>query len=264
MGLFSGSISAWIVLSHNPPEINTKSKLALFCAFYDRDLLRFTFHWPLTTVLVLLGHHSPATRHSPLAAGRKLGLFSGSNSAWIVLSHNMPETNTKSKLALFCAFYDRDLLRFAFHWPLTTCHKFSCYGPPFSRHSPLAAGRKLGSFSGSNSAWFDLSHNMPEINTKSKLALFFAFLSPPTPYLRIHWPLCFRPTPHAPRCPGQRVQALHRNLPRWLLPDTDRRLRKTERGPIPTNEPSILSMSQNQAIRAEKSIRFPGSPPPNS
>ena len=100
-------------------------------------------------------------------------------------------------------------------------------------HPPLATcrGPKLGLFSGSILAWFDLSHDLPEINTKSKLALFCAFLSPPTPCLRIHRLLCFRPTPHAPRCPGQRVQALHRNLPRWLLPDTDRRIAKDRTGP---------------------------------
>jgi hypothetical protein len=43
----------------------------------------------------------------------------------------------------FCSatFYHRDVLRFAFHWPLATGH-----WPPFSRHSPSVAGRKLALF----------------------------------------------------------------------------------------------------------------------
>src|SRR5271157_196780 len=57
------------------------------------------------------------------------------------------------------------------------------------------------------------------------------------------------PTP-VPAGSGRAQTLLH-----WLLSDTDRQLSKTERGPISTNCPSILSISPNQAIPAEKSIR---------
>jgi hypothetical protein len=72
---------------------------------------------------------------------------------------------------------------------------------------PHPASRKLGSFSCSISAWFVLSRNIPEINTKSRLALFGAFLSPPVPFLQdsrttIHSPLTSPPTFHAPRSSG--------------------------------------------------------------
>ena len=51
-------------------------------------------------------------------------------------------------------------------------------------------------------------------------------------------------------------------LPRWLLPSTDRRIAKNERGPISTSGASIFSMSlkfsmlPNQEIPSDKSIPF--------
>src|SRR5208337_1133251 len=58
----------------------------------------------------LATRHSPLfSRHSPPATGRGKNWlrFSGSISPWLVLSHNMPTTNTTdttSELALFCHF----------------------------------------------------------------------------------------------------------------------------------------------------------------
>ncbi len=47
--------------------------------------------------------------------------------------------------------------------------------------------------------------------------------------------------PHAPRpTPGPAGSDRSQTLPRWLLPATDRRIAKTERGPISTSDPSIL------------------------
>src|SRR5208282_1230943 len=64
---------------------------------------------------------------------------------------------------------DLPLFAFTGHWPLFFCS------------APLAAGRKLASFSWATSAWFVLSHYIPKVNAKSKLALFGAFLSPRSP-----------------------------------------------------------------------------------
>ena len=72
-------------------------------------------------------------------------------------------------------------------------------------------------------------------------------------WLAPHVPLATVLPPHAPRR-HQRGQVV-RDPPHWLLPDTDRQLSKIERGPITTNGPSILSISPNRAIPAEKSIR---------
>ena len=100
----------------------------------------------------------------------------------------------------------------------------------------------MGSFSGSIPPYFVLSHNMSTINTTSNWLRFGAFLSLPVPCLRLHWPLttvywplftCHWPefSRHSPLPPT--------TLPRWLLPGTDRRIAKTERGPISTSGPSI-------------------------
>src|SRR5271157_1633583 len=45
-------------------------------------------------------------------------------------------------------------------------------------------------------------------------------------------------------------------LARWLLPDTDSRIGKDRTGPDLEERPLSISMSPNQAIPAEKSIRF--------
>ena len=134
----------------------------------------------------------------------------------------------------------------------------------------------MGLFSCSIPPWFVLSCNLPTTNARAIWLCFSAFLSPPAPCLRLHGALTTghyspapRPTPHAPRpTPHAPRSTLHAppsagtsgvrscaDPPHWLLPDTDRQLSKTERGPISTNDPSILSISPNQAIPAEKSIR---------
>jgi len=76
----------------------------------------------------------------------------------------------------------------------------------------IAAGRKLGSFSGSIPPSFVLSYNMPMINTTSNWLCSGAFRSPPA--------LCFRFTGHsslatghwppAPRSSGSAVDAARR------------------------------------------------------
>ena len=96
------------------------------------------------------------------------------------------------------------------------------------------------------------------INTTGKLASFCRFSlttgSLPSDSLATdHWPLFFRPTP-APAPPAGSGRA--QTLPRWLLPDTDRRIGKDRTGPDLHERPSTLSMSPNQATLAEKSIRF--------
>ena len=60
--------------------------------------------------------------------------------------------------------------------------------------------------------------------------------------------------PHATRASGFRLSTGTCPAGYYLIPTAE--LRMTKRGPISTNEPSILSMSQNQAIRSDKSIRF--------
>ena len=48
-----------------------------------------------------------------------------------------------------------------------------------------------------------------------------------------------------------------RRLPlRWLLPDTDRRIVKDRTGSNLDEHPVYISMSPNQAISLDKSIRF--------
>jgi hypothetical protein len=113
-------------------------------------------------------------------------------------------------------------------WPPTSSW------PLFSRPTPHAASRELGSFFRSIWPLFVLNPYVPTTNTRSIWLRFGAFLSPSAPFLGIHWPLCFRPTLHAPRLtlhapPAGSGRA--RTLPRWLLPDTDRRIEKDRTGP---------------------------------
>ena len=61
--------------------------------------------------------------------------------------------------------------------------------------------------------------------------------------------------PHAARGSGFKLSTGTCPSGYYLTPTAE--LRMIERGPISTNEPSILSMSQNRAIRPEKSICFP-------
>ena len=103
--------------------------------------------------------------------------------------------------------------------------------PP--RPTPLPSAGNWVRFSCWIPPLFVLSHSLPMINTTGKLGSFCAFLSPLAPSLRIHWPQFSPPlaTRHSPLPPT--------TLPRWRLHDTDRRLSKTERGPISTSGPSI-------------------------
>src|SRR5271157_4165248 len=103
----------------------------------------------------------------------------------------------------------------------------------------IAAGR--------NMSMINTTSNWLALFTHSLFRLFLAFAG--------HWSLSSRPTPHAPRRQGQRGQVVRRPSPTGycLTPTAD--LSKIGRGPISTNGPSILSMSPNQAIPAEKSIR---------
>src|SRR5271157_1727918 len=61
------------------------------------------------------------------------------------------------------------------------------------------------------------------------------------------------PRPHAPPAGSGRA----RTLPRWRVPDTDRRIEKDGTGPDLEERPLYFIMSPNQAIPVEKSILFP-------
>jgi hypothetical protein len=63
-------------------------------------------------------------------------------------------------------------------------------------------------------------------------------------------------SPAARSAPRQRDQVVRRPFPAGycLTPTAD--LSKTERGPISTSGPSLFSMSPNQAIVSDNSIRF--------
>ena len=117
------------------------------------------------------------------------------------------------------------------HWPL------------FSRPAPHVAGSELGLFSCSIPSWFVLSNNLSTTNTRAIWLCFGAFLSPPYSPFRFHWPQttdywslfsCHWPlfSRHSP-LPSK-------TLPRWLLPDTNRRIAEDRMGPISTSGPSIL------------------------
>src|SRR5271157_3117190 len=68
-----------------------------------------------------------------------------------------------------------------------------------------------------------------------------------------NWPLFSHPTRHAPRPkPHQRGQVVRGPSPPGYCLTPTAELAKTERGPISTSGPSICSMSQNQAIPADK------------
>ena len=74
-----------------------------------------------------------------------------------------------------------------------------------------------------------------------------------------HYPQ--RSTLHAPRHPrrhppGPAGAGRAQTLPRWLLPGTNRRIAKDRTGPDLDERPLYFSMSPNQAIPADKSIRF--------
>src|SRR5208283_1883927 len=72
-------------------------------------------------------------RPSRLAAGRGMGLFSGSIPPWFVLSNNLSTTNTQAIWLCSGAFLSAPVPSHRIHWPLTTV-----LVPLFSRHSPHA------------------------------------------------------------------------------------------------------------------------------
>ena len=92
--------------------------------------------------------------------------------------------------------------------------------------------------------------------TPGQLALFWSFSSRRLCLFNFtgYWPLVtvLMPLTTYPA----RLAATSQTFPRWLLPDTDRRIVKTERDPISTNGSVYFSMSPNQAISSDKSIRF--------
>ena len=59
MGLFSGSIPPWFVLSNNLSTINTRAIWLCFGAFLSPPASSLQFHWPLITILP---SHAPRPR----------------------------------------------------------------------------------------------------------------------------------------------------------------------------------------------------------
>jgi hypothetical protein len=133
-----------------------------------------------------------------------------------------------------------------------------------SRATRLPPAGNWVRFSCSIPRLFVLSHNMPMINTTGKLGSFWRFSITAgslrsdslATILSLH---ASRSMPHAPPAGTGRARTLPAGC---CLPPTVK-LSKTERDPISTSGPSILSMSPNQAIPTEKSIRFPHSPLPD-
>src|SRR5208337_1609182 len=62
MGLFSGSVPPWFVLSNNLSTTNTRAIWLCFGAFLSPPASSLQFHWPLAT-----DHHSPVPRSTPHA-----------------------------------------------------------------------------------------------------------------------------------------------------------------------------------------------------
>ncbi len=125
------------------------------------------------------------------------------------------------------------------------CSRATDHWPLFSRPAPHAAGRELALFFCPIPPWFVLSCNLSRTNARAIWLCFGAFLAPPVPTLRIHWPLAtvlvllttILPS-HAPRR-DQRGQVMRRPSPTGycLTPTVD--LSKTEQGPISTNGPLL-------------------------
>ena len=158
---------------------------------------------------------------------------------------------------------DLPLFAFSGHRQLTTVL------PP---HAPRR-GQRIGFVFCSIPPSFVLSHFTPVTNTTSNWLCFGAFLSPPVPFLRIHWPLTTATvpvplttilvplattlTPHALRQPSG-VRSCADPLPRWLLPDTDHRISKRPNGARFRRAGPLSHYAPNQVIPADKSIRsFP-------
>ena len=91
----------------------------------------------------------------------------------------------------------------------------------------------MGLFSGSIPPWFVLSNNLSTTNTRAIWLCFGAFLSPPASSHQFHWPLATDHHSPVPRStPGPAGSGRAQTLPRWLLPDTDRRIAKDRMGLI--------------------------------
>ncbi len=105
---------------------------------------------------------------------------------------------------------------------------------------PLAEVGKLGSLSCTISEEFVLSRDMPETNTKSRLASFWRFS------------LALAEQDHAGTSGSGRAQA----FPAGYCHPPTTELTKSERGPITKIGPSLFSMTPNHAIVSEKS-NFP-------
>jgi len=112
-----------------------------------------------------------------------------------------------------------------------------------------------------------LSANQPKTNARAIWLCFGAFFDasaltasslPSDSLATDHWPPFFPHSPLPPRRPpGPAGSGPAQTLPRWLLPDTDRPIVKDRTGPDLDERPLYFSMSPNQAIPADKSIRFP-------
>ncbi len=115
----------------------------------------------------------------------------------------------------------------------------------------------MGLFSCSIPPSFVLSHHVPMVNTTSNWLCFGAFLSPPVPSLRIHWPLT---TGRCSRATGHYSRATRHYLPRpspagYCLPPTAE-LRKIEWARSGRADP-LSYYAPKQAIPAENPIRSP-------
>jgi len=136
---------------------------------------------------------------------------------------------------------------------LATFESLSTVLPPLAT-TTRCRPPKMGLFACPIPPWFVLSNNLLTTNTRAIWLCFGAFLSPPASSLQFHWLLTTILPSHAPRR-NQRGQVVRRpsSTGYCLTPTGD--LSKTERSPISTNGHSIFSISPNQAIPAEKSIR---------
>ncbi len=98
-------------------------------AFTDRCPCA-TDQWPLFS------------RPAPHAAGRELGLFSGSIPPWFVLSNNLSTINTRAIWLCFGTFLSPPAPSLRIHWPLATdhCSRATDHHSPVPRSTPVPAG----------------------------------------------------------------------------------------------------------------------------
>jgi hypothetical protein len=91
------------------------------------------------------------------------------------------------------------------------------------------------------------SSSSPELSWRE--LRFGAFLSPPGPSLRLHWPLSTRHLPSGPA-----GSACAQTYPLWLLPVTDCRIPKDRTGARSRRAALYFSMTPNQTIFTDKII----------